>query len=395
MPESPRRIAIDARYLSHNLVGGVNSYLRNLSLALLRVATSEQFVFWIDGKATFELEGWADHLETRELPWHNALSSIRNDLRIGKAMQQDGTDLVHFPANYGFTPSGLPTLITVHDAINLLPLHKIVQGHSKQPGTIMKMTYLHLATRRAVRHEPFIVTVSQYSRNEILKQVDLDPERVFVAHSAHEQVFHLMDNADVEQLRTERQLRPFVILADAIKNPGSVLRAYRALPEETRQRTSLVFFSRRAAPAVVQEAEARGEAVVFLRPDTSTLVTLYNLADVFVFPSWYEGFGLPVLEAMACGTPVVASSRGSLPEIVGDAGFVVDAEDHTAIAATVEKLLTGELNPEWWQARSIARAGQFSWDRTAAQMLDIYQEVYQRSCREHPFHPPSNSRVAA
>src|SRR5690606_38745569 len=107
------------------------------------------------------------------------------------------------------------------------------------------------------------------------------------------------------------------------------------------------------------------------------------------------GFGLPVLEAMACGTPVVASSRGSLPEIVGDAGFIVEPEDHSAIAGIVEKLLTGELNPEWWQARSIARAGQFSWDRTAAQMLDIYQEVYQRSRREHPFRPSSNSRVAA
>ena len=158
-----------------------------------------------------------------------------------------------------------------------------------------------------------------------------------------------------------------------------MLRSYRALPSEIQDKTSLVFFSRRAVSEPVQRSEDAGESVVFMQPDTDTLVGLYNLADVFVFPSWYEGFGLPVLEAMACGTPVIASSRGSLPEVIGDAGFVVDAEDHHAIATTISRLFMDELDHVSWQAQALNRASMFSWDKSAAQMVEIYQEVYERS----------------
>lgn len=371
------RIAIDGRYPPHSHIDGMNTYLRNLGTALARHETGHRFVFWLDQKTPFELAPAGSQIETREFPWHSPLSGVRNDLRIGKAMMRDQSDLAHFPANYGFTPSWLPTLITIHDATSVLPIREIVQGH---PGkSSMMMTYLHLATRRAIRDQPFVVTVSRYSRDEILNHVDLDPGRIFVAPSAHEQVFRPLESSDVERIREQHALRERVILADATKNPDCVLRSYRALPSEIQDKTSLVFFSRRAAPEPVQRSADAGESVVFIRPDTDTLVGLYNVADVFVFPSWYEGFGLPVLEAMACGTPVIASSRGSLPEVLGDAGFVVDAEDHDAIAAIVSRLFTEELNQASLRAHAISRASEFSWDKTAGQMVDIYQEVYDRS----------------
>jgi glycosyltransferase involved in cell wall biosynthesis len=155
-----------------------------------------------------------------------------------------------------------------------------------------------------------------------------------------------------------------------------VLRAYRALPERDRRATSLVFFARRPPAQSVQEAARAGECTLLLQPSQVELTQLYNLADAFIFPSWYEGFGLPVLEAMACGTPVIASSRGSLPEIVGNGGCVVDAEDHLAIARHVTDLHDATLATAMRQ-RALERAAHFSWDRTALQTIALYEHAYE------------------
>jgi glycosyltransferase involved in cell wall biosynthesis len=103
-------------------------------------------------------------------------------------------------------------------------------------------------------------------------------------------------------------------------------------------------------------------------------VTLYSAADVFVFPSWYEGFGLPVLEAMACGTPAIASSRGALPEVAGEPGIIVDAEDHDTIARAIVDLFDGE-QAAGLRERSLAWARRFTWERTALQMRQVYADV--------------------
>jgi glycosyltransferase involved in cell wall biosynthesis len=104
------------------------------------------------------------------------------------------------------------------------------------------------------------------------------------------------------------------------------------------------------------------------------LVRLYNLADAFIFPSWHEGFGLPVLEAMACGTPVIASSRGALPEVIGAGGLIVDAEDHLAIARHVTDLNDTTLAAAM-RERALERAAQFSWDHTARQTIALYERA--------------------
>jgi glycosyltransferase involved in cell wall biosynthesis len=165
-----------------------------------------------------------------------------------------------------------------------------------------------------------------------------------------------------------------VLLADAIKNPECVLRAWRALPARDRRATSLVFFARRPPAASVQEAARAGECTLLLQPAQAELVRLYNLADAFIFPSWHEGFGLPVLEAMACGTPVIASSRGALPEVIGAGGLIVDAEDHLAIARHVTDLNDTTLAAAM-RERALERAAQFSWDHTARQTIALYERA--------------------
>ncbi len=372
------RIGIDARYLSHGLVGGVHTYVHHLTTALLRVAPDRDWIVYADAKAPFELTDLPPSVTLRTLPWRGGASSVCNDLRIGGIMAREGVRVAHFPANCGFAPAGLPAVITLHDAINLLPLVEIWRTHPKQPRMVLTMTYLHLLTTRAMRRRPFVLTVSDYSRREILRHTDLPADRVHAVHSAHDADFRLLDSAATREARERLWLRPRVLLADAIKNPACVLRAYRALPTATRERTSLVFFARRPPAEMVQRAADSGECVLLHRPPREELIVLYNLADLFIFPSWYEGFGLPALEAMACGAPVIASDRGSLPEVVGEGGLTIDAEDHEAIAAAVADLFAHEEGYARLRERALIRASAFSWEQTARRTLAVYDEAQRR-----------------
>ncbi len=369
------RIGIDARYLSHGLIGGVNTYVSSLLTAMLRLNSPHRFVLYADSKAPFDLEELPPKVDLHVLPWRSGVSTIKNDVRIGSFMARDGIDLAHFPANYGFGPHGTPTLITLHDAINTYPIRQILKDDSKNPRHIVIMMYLHLMTLQALRRSPAIITVSEYSKAGIMEATGIPASHIHVVHSAQDACFRPTDRSVIESTRARYGLKPFVVLADAIKNPYCTLRAFSALPEDVRDQASLVFFSRREPVKGVVTAARDGFCKLVLRPPRDELIALYSLADVFVFPSWYEGFGLPVLEAMACETPVIASNRGSLPEITGDGGMVVDAEDHDVIASEIHRLYRDTGYRSWMSERALRWSTQFSWERTAQRTLEIYAQL--------------------
>ena len=368
-------VGLDVRYLSHGLVGGVHTYVYRLAQLLCRHGTPWRWTLYADAKAPLDLTDAPSTVTVRVLPWRSGASSALNDLRVGAAMARDGVAIAHFPANYGFAPAGLPTVITLHDAINVLPLYRILCSHSKHPRTMLAMAYLHFATTAALLRNPTVVTVSHYSRDEILRRTGLPDDRVHVVYEAPDPAFRMLGREVAEELRERLSLRENVLLADAIKNPACALRAYRSLPESLRSRSSLVFFARRVPSADVRAAAASGECTLLNRPTRHELVVLYNLADLFIFPSWYEGFGLPALEAMACGTPVIASNRGSLPEIVGDGGVTVDAEDHLAIANAINVQLSDVNRYGCLRASALARASAFSWAEATRLTMEIYAET--------------------
>jgi glycosyltransferase involved in cell wall biosynthesis len=371
------RIGIDVRYLSHGLVGGVHTYVHNVVRSLLEIGSEHAFYLYGDTKRPFEMSDVPAHATVRLLPWRSPLSSLQHDLFMGQRMAADHLDVAHFPANYGFGPPEARTVLTVHDAINLFPLVEILRGHAKNPRTMGIMTYLHLCTTAAVRRASLLVTVSRYARQQITHYSGYPTERILVVpHAPTPDVRRIKDPDILASVRRRYDLAGMFVLADALKNPAVLVRAWRLLPAKTRQGRRIVFFARRPeVRSIVHEAVARGEAILLARPSREELIALYSLAEAFVFPSWMEGFGIPLLEAMVCGAPVIASDRGAIPEVLNGAGRIGGAEDVRALAGHLEQVLTDPDEAKRMRERGFARAAEFSWRTTARQMLAGYAAV--------------------
>jgi glycosyltransferase involved in cell wall biosynthesis len=375
------RIGIDVRYLSHGLMGGVHRYITYLVPALIQAAPQHDFFLYADNKRPFELSDLPKNASVRILKYKNGLSSVYHDLTMKRSMAQDKVDIAHFPANYGFGPANARLIITLHDEINILPLHEIIRGHRKQLRSMVMMTYLHFCSTSAVNQAHLLVTVSNYSKTKILHNSRIAPDRVIVAPSGPAPTMHRVEDMTTRnEVRTRHQLSKRFVLADALKNPGVLVKAWQLLPETLRQDTQIVFFSRTPTPPpVVNEAESAGHARLLVRPSNEDLMILYSMAEAFIFPSWIEGFGLPLLEAMTCGAPVIASDRGSIPEVAGDAALMSDADDAETLARHIEKVLTSSAEAERLRQLGYARAAQFSWDKTAQKVLAAYESAINSS----------------
>jgi glycosyltransferase involved in cell wall biosynthesis len=375
------RIGIDVRYLSHGLVGGVHTYVAHFVPALIDLASDHRIYLYADTKRAFELSDLPAHVTLRILPWRGPLSSLYHDLFMWRQMAEDRLDLVHFPANYGFGPRGARTIITLHDAINIMPLREIVRGHNKRPRTIAMMTYLHLCSSSALRRADALLTVSAHAGREIARHSGFDPQRIIaVPHAPTPDMRRIDDAGALEEVRQRHNLGRRFVLADALKNPAVLVHAWRLLPAELRAEHTVVFFSRHSdPPAIVREAVAAGEARLLMRPSREDLIALYSMAEAFIFPSWIEGFGIPVIEAMTCGAPVIASDRGSIPEVAGEAALLSDAEDATALARHIALVLNSPSQAQWLRERGFARAAQFSWQSTARRILESYEGAMRSS----------------
>ena len=371
------RIGIDARYLSHGIMGGINSYLRNLLPALFDAAKNHNIYLYADTKNPFELTELPRNVVLRLVDYRTGLSSLYYDYFLKRTMAKDKLDIAHLPANRGFGPGQSQSVVTLHDEINIMPLLQIYAGHPKNLRTLTWMTYLHMHSKQSVRKANLIVTISNYARQQILRWGGLPEDKVVVIyHGRPTNVQKVTDVSELERVKRLYGISKDYALADALKNPAVIVRAWKLLPEDMRREKEIVFFSRRESvlPEVHEAVEA-GYAKLILRPEREELNALYSMATIFVFPSWIEGFGIPLLEAMLCGTPIIASNRGAIPEVLGEVGLVMDAEDETKLADYLESLFTSPDERDRLRKLGFLRVQKFSWNESATQLLGVYQNL--------------------
>ncbi len=264
------------------------------------------------------------------------------------------------------------TVVTVHDVAPLL-FRRRLPGLSR---------ILWMVAWRGARRARYLIAVSHATRRLLVEHLGVSHQQVGVIYEGVEPLFCPRPAQQVEQFRRrwgvpETPLLLHVGHTQPRKNLEGLLRALAILRKRV---PNVVLLQVGGIPTLRQQrliaTLSLAENVRFLgRVDDEALVLLYNLADVFVFPSLYEGFGFPVLEAMACGTPVVASNTSSLPEVVGDAGLLVDPRSPESIAVAIHRLLSDPDLRHTLRRRGRERAAKFSWERTARETLAVYESL--------------------
>jgi len=310
------------------------------------------------------------------LPWGLFLRRLWSYPGWARRLQQDVNHVLdHSYGHLLFALDPERTVVTVHDIAPLL-----------FPGKRLGLSGLawRWAWRGTLR-AACLITDSEFMRRTLLEQWSFSPKRVVAIPVAVDPHFGPLPEKALQAWRRRYAFPDTPLLlhvghTQPRKNLEGLLHALALL---RRRNAEVVVFQVGGTPTPRQAAliESLGlqEAIRFLGSVAdSELVALYNLADVFIFPSFYEGFGLPPLEAMACGTPVVVSNAASLPEVVGDAGLLVDPHEPESIAEAVGQVLQDPELAEELRQKGLKRAQQFTWKRTAEETLAVYQAVVQK-----------------
>jgi glycosyltransferase involved in cell wall biosynthesis len=366
------RIGIDARKL-HDF--GIGTYIRNLLRHLARIDRTWEYVVFCRPEDCDTLASLGANF--RAVAETAGNYSIAEQLRIPIAVRRNGITLFHAP-HYVLPPLvRSKSVVTIHDCIHLM----FPQYLPNRLALNYARTFIRSAARRATR----VLTVSESSKRDILRFVDTDPAKIDVIYNAYDERFAAEPReADVVRVRERYQLHDeFVLYAGNVKphkNLERLIEAFYRVRLRGLDHLKLVLIGDEISQyAALRRAVHRHQLHQYVRflgylPE-ATLAVMYRLAGVFVFPSLYEGFGLPPLEAMASGTPVVTSNLSSLPEVAGDAAVLVDPYDPAAIADGIYRVLTDESLRRDLRQRGLARASQFSWEASVRRVREIYGHI--------------------
>jgi glycosyltransferase involved in cell wall biosynthesis len=378
------RIGINAHLVAFNKSyrqAGVSKYTELLINNLVNLDQTDQFFIYIGNQPRPQNFANATNFRVRA----SRLPTIKPPVRIAweqslapALLLRDRLNLLHCPVNVVPLAAPSKTVVTIHDL-----------GFMRYPERYRaaKRRYLTAATSLSARRAAHIITDAESGRQEIIELLKVRPEKVTAVPLGVDARFRPLPPEEIEQFRQEKKLPArFVLYLGTLeprKNIPLLLRGFARL--------------RRENPAAVEGVElVLGGAKGWLYDEIFRLVQQlgleqtthfpgyvseeelplwYNSAECFVYPSIYEGFGLPPLEAMASGCPVITSNTSSLPEVVGKAGITVGPEDEAGLATALAQLLTDPAERVLRREQGRAQAQKFTWEETARRTLEIYRRI--------------------
>lgn len=288
-------------------------------------------------------------------------------------------DLYHVASSHAPPARKATVLLTVHGILSLaIPDLLPADSVRLQRGVL----------RTSMRHAHYYLAVSETTRNDMVKWLGIDPERIFVVNHGVDPIFRPPSDRAALATRLKARFgieRPYILYVGWIarhKNVMGLLRAYRALRAWGLKDYDLWLVGGRDSAsdevqAFVRQHELQGHVQLpgMMDQDSQDLTDLYGGASCCVFPSFYEGWCSPPMEAMACGAPVVVSNRSSLPETVGDAALLIDPDDPLSIAEGLAKVLTNERFRHELVLKGFARVKQLTWKASAERLISVYRRI--------------------
>jgi glycosyltransferase involved in cell wall biosynthesis len=366
------RFSVDAHAIGQHLTGN-EVYIRNLLKGFAALDRDSEFIAYLSTNG----DTAADAVPARFTQRHVSKSSyVRLGYDLSRKVRYDKPDLLHVQYT---APLGcpVPVVVSVHDVSFI---------EHPEYFTWPRMVQLRYTVKRTVRAAAKVITPSEFSRQSIARAYDLDDSKIVVVPIAVSSAFHPISH-EVASAHAKARFgitKPFVVTVGDLqprKNQIGLIRAFENLiRHEPQLPHQLVIVGQKTwySDRIVEAARASSVADRIQFTDFVTdaeLLQLYNAADLFVFPSLYEGFGLPILEAMACGRAVACSKSSAMPEVANAAALLFDPESMEEMTRAMRDIL---VNPELrarMERLGQHRASLFTWERTARKTLEIYYEV--------------------
>lgn len=364
------RIALEARALS-TLGGGVRTYTREVISRLLASHSPYNFQVYYDSPRFL---GTFPDAPERAIPVGHPLLRLFWDFwSLPRAVEKDAVDLLHY-----FKPATSPWLrvravATVYDVIPLL---------YPETQTVEQRWYWRVQLPLVAKKCEQLLTISESSKRDIVRCLQISPERVTVTPLGVSERFRPASESEVSRVRARLKLPQTFFLSlgtiEPRKNVARLVRAYARICTSVPH--DLVIAGKWGwkftdVLQALRDPRVHARVRVLSHVAQDDLPALYSAADVFAFPSFYEGFGLPPLEALACGTPVVASSVSSIPEAVGSHALLMPPEHEEALADALKRLALDRALHDRLRGEGMTWARGFTWERTVSQTVAVYERL--------------------
>lgn len=383
-------IAIDGRTIVRNRTG-VGVYAERLVRSLLQTDQRNKYtLFLVEDDASLK----APNLEKVLIVGYDKMGPNRfwENFLLPRYLKKHCVDVYFSPAYV------LPILSNSGSSSRrsrrthfVVTIHDLVGFVHPETFTLKMRLWQRIFVSNAVRVADCLLVDSEATKLDLQKFFKVPDERVRIVHLSVDERFHIIrDQAILEQTRARYDLpSKFILYVGTLeprKNVGRLATAYSLLPPILREEYALVLagglgWYSGSIKSEIEELRLGDRIRLLGYVEQSALPALYNLATLFAYLSFYEGFGAPPLEAMACGTPVMCSDASALPEVVGDAGVLVDPHDVQSIAALLEGLLTDDAWRVNLAAAGLARADAFKAHQKAEEVLRVFEEVVARKSR--------------
>ena len=355
------KIAIDARMIN---MSGIGSYIKSLM---------NQGIYEIAIGNESEIKAVQSDIDVIE--FNERIYGIKEQLKFPtKELKKRGVDMLHIPHyNVPVFYRG-DFCVTIHDLIHLV-LPEFLPNK-------LAYYYAKIVIRHCVKKAKIIFTVSENSKNDIIRMFKADPSKIVVTYNCVDSAFVHKEKSQVEYLRQKYGIpagKKIIMYVGNLKPHKNLLRLMQAYSKVDNEESCLVLvgkaFDNKDIDETIDRLALNGKVIKTGIVNRDELVDFYNLADLFAFPSLYEGFGIPPLEAMACGTPVISSNTSSLPEVVGDAAITFDPYNVEEIAEALKKGLNDtELRNEIIE-KGYKRAERFAVQEIAQQTIAALKRI--------------------